>query len=582
MANTTIDPAILKRAQAWLDDKNIDNDTKARITKMIENDPAELAESFYCDLEFGTGGLRGIMGDGTNRMNKYTVGMATQGLANYLKKVFANDNEIRLAIAYDCRNNSTYFAKIAAEVLSANGITVFLFEHLRPTPELSFAVRYLHCHSGIVITASHNPKEYNGYKVYWNDGAQLVPPHDKNVITEVQKIATIGDVNFTGDPMKINMIGESIDKEFLKASKSYSLAPEVIVSQKNMKIVYTPLHGTGITLVPQALKNYGFQNIHIVEEQAVTDGNFPTVVSPNPEEKAAMKMAMEKALAINADLVLATDPDADRIGVGLRDLDGNYILLNGNQTASLLTYYLIKQWQAKGKLTGNEYIVKTIVTTELIGDIARSAGVEYFDVLTGFKWIAEVIRNLEGKKTFIGGGEESYGFMIGDFVRDKDAITACSIFAECAAWAASKGKSLYELLLDIYLEYGLYKENLVNVIRKGMSGQAEIKAMMEGFRANPPKEIAGSKVKLMNDYELSQATDIASGKITPIKITKSDVLQFFLEDGSKISMRPSGTEPKIKFYFSVRANLAAVADFKKVEAKLDGRIEEIIVAMGLR
>lgn len=582
MANTTIDPAILKRAQAWLSDNNIDDETKARITKMIENDPAELAESFYCDLEFGTGGLRGIMGDGTNRMNKYTVGMATQGLANYLKKVFAKDNEIRLAIAFDSRNNSTYFAKIAAEVLSANGITVFLFEHLRPTPELSFAVRYLHCHSGIVITASHNPKEYNGYKVYWNDGAQLVPPHDKNVISEVQKIASIADVNFAGDAMKINMIGESIDKEFLKVSKSYSLAPEVIVPQKDMKIVYTPLHGTGITLVPQALKNYGFRNIHIVEEQAVSDGNFPTIVSPNPEEKAAMKMAMDKGLAINADLVLATDPDADRIGVGLRDLDGNYILLNGNQTASLLTYYLIKQWQAKGKLTGNEYIVKTIVTTELIGDIAKSAGVEYFDVLTGFKWIAEVIRNLEGKKTFIGGGEESYGFMIGDFVRDKDAVTACCIFAECAAWAASKGKSLYELLLDIYLEYGLYKENLVNVVRKGMSGQAEIKAMMEGFRANPPKEIAGSKVKLMNDYELRQATDITTGKITPISITKSDVLQFFLEDGSKISMRPSGTEPKIKFYFSVRADLKTIADFKKVQAKLDGRIEEIIVALGLR
>ncbi len=582
MANTTIDPAILKRAQAWLDDKNIDNDTKARINKMIENDPSELAESFYCDLEFGTGGLRGIMGDGTNRMNKYTVGMATQGLANYLKKVFAKDNEIRLAIAYDCRNNSSYFSNIVADVLSANGIVVYLFKELRPTPELSFAVRYLHCHSGIMVTASHNPKEYNGYKVYWNDGAQLVPPHDKNVIAEVQKISSIGHVNFVGDPMKINMLDESIDQEFLKISKSYSLAPEVIVPQKDMKIVYTPLHGTGITLVPQGLKNYGFENIHIVKEQAVTDGNFPTVVSPNPEEKAAMKMAMDLAADINADLVLATDPDADRIGVGVKDTDGNYILINGNQTAALLTYYLIKQWEAKGKLTGNEYIVKTIVTSELIGDIARNAGVEYFDVLTGFKWIAEVIRNLEGKKTFIGGGEESYGFMIGDFVRDKDAVTACSIFAECAAWAASKGKSLYELLLDIYLEYGLYKENLVNVVKKGMSGQAEIKAMMEGFRANPPKEIAGSKVKLMNDFKVSQATDITTGKITTIDLSKSDVLQFFLEDGSKISMRPSGTEPKIKFYFSVRAELKIVTDFKKVEAKLDGRIEEIIVAMGLR
>ncbi|MFZ4546170.1 MAG: phospho-sugar mutase [Bacteroidales bacterium] len=582
MANTTIDPTILKRAQAWLNDSNIDNETKARISQLIENDPAELAESFYCDLEFGTGGLRGIMGDGTNRMNKYTVGMATQGLANYLKTVFAGKGEIKIAIAHDSRNNSSYFAKTSAEVLSANGITVYLFEYLRPTPELSFAVRYLHCQSGIVITASHNPKEYNGYKVYWDDGAQLVPPHDKNVILEVQKIASIAEVNFVGDSSKIHMIGEEIDKEFLRVSKSYSLAPEVIAPQKDMKIVFTPLHGTGITLVPQALRNYGFENIHIVEEQAVSDGNFPTIVSPNPEEKAAMLMALDKARAINADLVLATDPDADRIGVGVKDVDGNYILLNGNQTAALLTYYLIKQWQAKGKLKGNEYIVKTIVTSELISDIAKSAGVEYFDCLTGFKWIAEVIRNLEGEKTFIGGGEESYGFMIGDFVRDKDAVTACCIFAECAAWAASKGKSLYELLLDIYLEYGVYKENLVNVVKKGMSGQAEIKAMMEGFRSNPPKEIAGSQVILMNDYQLRKATDLKSGIVKPIELPKSDVLQFFLADGTKISMRPSGTEPKIKFYFSVRADLDAVANFKKVETKLDKRIDEIIVSMGLR
>lgn len=582
MANTSIEPAILKKAEAWLNDSNIDNETKGRISNMIENDPAELAESFYCDLEFGTGGLRGIMGDGTNRMNKYTVGMATQGLANYLKSVFANETEIRVAIAYDCRNNSSYFSGIVADVLSANGMTVYLFSELRPTPELSFAVRHLHCHSGIMVTASHNPKEYNGYKVYWNDGAQLVPPHDKNVITEVQKIASVGEVKFAGDKSKIIILDESIDNEFLKVSKSYSLAPEVIAQARDMKIVYTPLHGTGITLVPKGLKSYGFENIHIVEKQAVSDGNFPTVVSPNPEEKAAMKMAMDLAREINADLVLATDPDADRIGVGVKDSDGNYILINGNQTAALLTYYLIKQWELKGKLSGNEYIVKTIVTSELLGDIAKSAGVEYFDVLTGFKWIAEVIRNLEGKKTFIGGGEESYGFMIGDFVRDKDAVTACSIFAECAAWAASKGKSLYDLLIDIYLEYGLYKENLVNVVKKGMSGQAEIKAMMEGYRSNPPKEIAGSKVALMNDFVLQQATDIPSGKVTPIGLPKSDVLQFFLQDGSKISMRPSGTEPKIKFYFSVRTDLANASDFKATEARLDARIEEIINAMGLR
>jgi len=582
MTSTIIDPKILKRAQAWLGDTNIDGETKNRISRMIENDPAELAESFYCDLEFGTGGLRGIMGDGTNRMNKYTVGMATQGLANYLKTVFANENEIRIAIAHDSRNNSSYFAKTAAEVLSANGIIVYLFEELRPTPELSFAVRYLHCHSGIVITASHNPKEYNGYKVYWNDGAQLVPPHDTNVITEVQKIASIGEINFSGNPMNINMIGAVLDNAFLAASKSYSLAPEVIEPAKNMKIVYTPLHGTGITMVPQSLRNYGFENIHIVEEQAVSDGNFPTIVSPNPEEKAAMQMALDKARTIQADLVLATDPDADRIGVGVKDLEGNYILLNGNQTAAILTYYLIKQWQAKGKLTGNEYIVKTIVTSELISDIAKSAGVEYFDVLTGFKWIAEVIRNEEGKKTFIGGGEESYGFMIGDFIRDKDAVTACCIFAECAAWAASKGKSLYELLLDIYLEYGLYKESLVNVVKKGMTGQAEIKAMMENYRNNPPKVIAGSEVVWINDYKLSQSTDIRKGITSPINLTKSDVLQFFLADGSKISMRPSGTEPKIKFYFSVMEKLDSIHEFKTIESKLDSRIEEIIVAMGLK
>jgi phosphoglucomutase len=581
MADTPIAPAILKKAQSWLNDSNIDNETRERIRKMMQDDPAELAESFYCDLEFGTGGLRGIMGDGTNRMNRYTVGMATQGLANYLKKVFSSEDEIRLAIAYDSRNNSSYFARMAAEVLSANGMTVYLFEKLRPTPELSFAVRYLKCHSGIVITASHNPKEYNGYKVYWNDGAQLVPPHDKNVITEVQKIASIGEVNFNGDPDRIILIGDIIDSEFLKVSKSYSLAPEVIAPARNMKIVYTPLHGTGITLVPDALRSYGFENIHIVEEQAVPDGNFPTIVSPNPEERAAMQMALDQARAISADLVLATDPDADRIGVGVKDSDGNYILLNGNQTAALLTYYLIKQWEAKGKLTGKEYIVKTIVTSELLGDIARKAGVEYSDVLTGFKWIAEVIRDNEGKKVFIGGGEESYGFMIGDFVRDKDAVTACCIFAECAAWAASKGKSLWELLIELYLEYGLYKENLVNVVKKGMSGQAEIKAMMEGFRANPPKSVAGSAVTLMCDYELRQTTDLLTGKITPIALPKSDVLQFFLADGGKISMRPSGTEPKIKFYFSVRTDLKSASAFRETEALLDARIQEIIKSLGL-
>lgn len=576
------DPQILQKAQLWLDDTNIDTETKEIIKRMIVEDPQELTESFYCDLEFGTGGLRGIMGVGTNRMNKYTVGMATQGLANYLKSVYPAGEEIRMAIAYDCRNNSSYFARIAAEVLAANGIRVFLFDELRPTPVLSFAVRYLNCHSGIVLTASHNPKEYNGYKVYWNDGAQLVPPHDKNVILEVQKITSIANVKFEGNPAKIEIIGKDVDEAYLSAVKSYSLAPEVIEQFKTMKIVYTAIHGTGITMIPQSLTNYGFTNVTIVEEQATPDGNFPTVLSPNPEETAAMRMALDKAEQIQADLILASDPDADRIGVGLKDLDGNYILLNGNQTAALLTYYLVKQWQAKNKLQGNEYIVKTIVTSELISDIAKSAGIEYFDCLTGFKWIAEIIRNLEGQKVFIGGGEESYGFMVGDFVRDKDAVISCCIFAECAAWASSKGKSLYELLIDLYLEYGLFKEKLVNIVRKGMSGQAEIKAMMDNYRLNPPKHIDGIAVALVKDYKLSKTKDQITGMESEIDLPKSDVLQFFLADGSKISVRPSGTEPKIKFYFSLKAPLASKADFKATDKMLDERIERIIGDMKLR
>lgn len=577
----SIDPKIRERAEKWLNG-SIDEESKNAIRNMMENDPNELAESFYCDLEFGTGGLRGIMGVGTNRMNKYTVGMATQGLANYLKSVYGEQEEIRVAIAHDCRNNSSYFARIASEVLSANGILVFLFEELRPTPELSFAVRYLHCHSGIVITASHNPKEYNGYKVYWNDGAQLVPPHDKNVIIEAQKITSFEQVNFNGDNEKINLIGELIDTAYLETMASYTLAPDVIARHRDLKIVYTPIHGTGITLVPKGLKQFGFNNIHIVEAQSTPDGNFPTVKSPNPEETAAMEMALAIARDLQADLILATDPDADRIGVGVKDLDGNYILLNGNQTAALLTYYLIKQWEAKGKLTGKEFIVKTVVTSELISDIAKKSGVEYFDVLTGFKWIAAVIRDLEGKKTFIGGGEESYGYMVGDFVRDKDAVVSSCIFAECAAWAADKGITLYQMLIDMYVEFGLFKEKLVNVVRKGMSGQAEIKAMMDNYRSNPPKEIAGCKVAKVADYLLQKTTDISSGTTTPIDLPKSDVLQFFLEDGSKISVRPSGTEPKIKFYFSIKSNLTNAGDFKAEDAKLEKKAEEIIVAMGLR
>jgi phosphoglucomutase len=576
----SIDPKILARAERWLNG-DIDEESKQSIRMMMENDPNELTESFYCDLEFGTGGLRGIMGVGTNRMNKYTVGMATQGLANYLKQVYKDEEEIRVAIAFDCRNNSSYFARIASEVLSANGILVFLFEELRPTPELSFAVRYLHCHSGIVLTASHNPKEYNGYKVYWNDGAQLVPPHDKNVIAEVQKIASFDQVNFQGDNQKINIIGELIDTAYLETMAEYTLAPEVIARHQDLKIVYTPIHGTGITLVPRGLKQFGFRNIHIVEAQATPSGDFPTVKSPNPEETAAMAMALKMAEEVDADIILATDPDSDRIGVGLKDLDGNYVLLNGNQTAALLTYYLIKQWEAKGKLTGKEYIVKTIVTSELISDIAKKAGVTTYDVLTGFKWIAEIIRNNEGQKTFIGGGEESYGYMVGEFVRDKDAVVSSCIFAECAAWAADRGMSLYELLIELYLEYGLFKEKLVNVVRKGISGQQEIKAMMENYRSSPPKEIAGSPVVEIRDYLLQKTLVVPSGAEGRLNLPKSDVLQFFLADGSKISVRPSGTEPKIKFYFSIKAELKSKANFRTVDAQLEKKVEEIIGAMGL-
>lgn len=581
MTSQSIDPKILERANVWLQ-SNIDDETRDRINYMIENDPNELTESFYCDLEFGTGGLRGIMGAGTNRMNRYTVGMATQGLANYLKKVYNQGDELRVAIAHDSRNNSSSFARVAADVLSANGIHVFLFEDLRPTPELSFAVRYLHCHSGIVITASHNPKEYNGYKVYWNDGAQLIPPHDNNVIAEVQKITSIDEVLFTGDATIIDCIGEFIDSAYLEAMINYSLAPEVIEKQSDLSIVYTPLHGTGITMIPQALMKFGFENLHIVEEQAIADGNFPTLISPNPEEKSAMQMALALAEKIDAELILATDPDADRIGVGLKDLDGKFVLLNGNQTACLLTYYLVKQWQAKGKLTGKEFIVKTIVTSELMGDIAKKAGIESYDCLTGFKWIADLIRRFEGEKTYIGGGEESFGYLVGDYVRDKDAILACCIFAECTAWAKEKGMTLYELLVDIYREYGLYRESLVNIVRKGISGQAEIKAMMEKYRSNPPREIAGSKVVTIKDYLSLKSTDLLTGAETNIDMPKSDVLQFFLDDGSKISVRPSGTEPKIKFYFGVKGELKAGDDFKKAEAALDGKIAGIISSLGLK
>lgn len=576
-----VDPKIIDKANTWLNGK-YDAETKAVVKNMLENDPAELVECFYRDLEFGTGGLRGIMGTGTNRMNKYTVGTATQGLANYLKYSFSTLPEISLAIAFDSRNNSPYFAQIAADVLAGNGIKVFLFESLRPTPELSFAVRYLKCQGGIVITASHNPKEYNGYKVYWNDGGQLVPPHDKNVIDEVYKITNVDDVKFGNDSPLIVKIGKEVDDVYLSMLKSLSLSPDIIARQHDLRIVYTPIHGTGALLVPQALSRFGFNAVTTVEKQMIPDGNFPTVLSPNPEEKAAMAMALDKAKEVNADLILATDPDADRVGAGVKDNEGNYILLNGNQSATLLIYYLIKQWKAKGKITGKEFIAKTIVTSELLKDIAVNNGVESYDVLTGFKYIAEIIRKFEGIKTFIGGGEESYGYLVGDSVRDKDAVISCCMLAETAAWAKDQGLTMFDLLIDIYKEYGFYLEDLISITKKGKSGAEEIQEMMKNYRINPPKVINGQKVTIIKDYQLQVEKNLSTGSETPILLPKSDVLQFFLESGSKITVRPSGTEPKIKFYFGVKGKLNSKNEFDKVNKEMAAQLQSIITSMGLR
>ncbi|MEA5111268.1 Phosphoglucomutase [bioreactor metagenome] len=576
-----VDPKIIEKAKVWLEE-DYDPDTRKSVKEMMKNDPAELVESFYRDLEFGTGGLRGIMGVGTNRMNKYTVGAATQGLANYLKTALIHESEIRAAIAFDSRNNSGLFAGISAEVLAANGIKVFRFDSLRPTPELSFAVRYLKCHTGIVVTASHNPKEYNGYKVYWSDGGQLVPPHDKNVIAEVQKIESVRDIKFSGHSENIVTIGEDIDKEYISTLVSLSISPDIIKRQSDMKIVYTPIHGTGYKLVPEALKAFGFTNIQTVKEQLTPDGNFPTVVSPNPEEKAALELALKLAKKVNADLILATDPDGDRVGVGVKDNNDNYILLNGNQSASLLIYYLIRQWKIKGKLTGKEFIAKTIVTSELLKDIAVSHGVESYDVLTGFKYIAEIIRRFEGQKKFIGGGEESYGYLVGDFVRDKDAVAACALLAETAAWARNMGMSMYEMLINIYQEYGFYLEDLISITKKGKSGAEEIQAMMDGYRNSPPREINSIPVEIIKDYKLQKEFNLISGDEKPIELPKSDVLQFFLKGGSKITVRPSGTEPKIKFYFGVKGQLPDKSQFNEVNTRMRAQLEEMIAAMKLK
>ncbi len=580
MTMNKIDPKILETARQWTMSP-YDEQTRRQVQYLMDNDAAELIESFYTDLEFGTGGLRGIMGPGTNRMNIYTVGMATQGLANYLKMNFPDKNPIQVVIAHDCRNNGRLFAQTTANVLSANGIKVFLFDDLRPTPELSFAVRFLGCQSGIVITASHNPKEYNGYKAYWEDGGQLVSPHDKNVIAEVNKIKSIQEVNFTGNPELIETIGESVDKAYIAAIKNLSLYPEIIAQHKNLKIVYTPIHGTGVKLAPWALREFGFEQIITVDEQMVVSGDFPTVHSPNPEEPAALDLAIKKARETGADLVMGTDPDGDRVGIAVKDEKGEFVLLNGNQTASLLIYYILKAWKAKGLFKGNEFIVKTIVTSELIKVIAQKEGVKCFDVLTGFKYIADLIRRLEGSMQFIAGGEESYGFLTGDFVRDKDAISACCMIAETAAWAANQNKSLYRLLKEIYLEYGFYKETLLSITKKGIAGAEEIRQMMENYRKNPPQQLAGIKVTVIKDYLSQTENNLLTHEKSTIDLPKSDVLQFFLEDGSKITVRPSGTEPKIKFYFGAKTTLHQIEDYEKVNLFLSEKIEAIKHDMGL-
>ena len=575
-----IDESAKQNAQSWLDGE-YDEATKQAIRDMAERNPQELNESFYRHLEFGTGGLRGIMGVGTNRMNRYTVAMATQGLANYVRQQFAGEAELRAAVSHDSRNHSREFAEITASVLAANGFKVYLFDGMRPTPELSFAVRHFKCHTGVMVTASHNPKEYNGYKAYWSDGCQLTAPHDTAVIDEVLKIKAVSDVKMKGGEQNIIPIGEAVDREFLACVEHNALNPDLIRRHHDVKIVYTPLHGTGITLIPRMLKQLGFTNVNVVEAQAVPDGNFPTTPSPNPEEHAAMKMAVDLAREIDADIVFASDPDADRVGVAVKRPDGEWMLLNGNQTMSVLFYYIVKQWQEKQLLTGNEFMVKTIVTSELPADIATRAGIKIYDVLTGFKYIGAKIRELEGLEHFIAGGEESYGYMIGDFVRDKDAVAACSMIAEIAAWAKEQGKTFFDVLVDIYKEYGFYKEGLLSVVRKGKSGAEEIQQMMRDYRSNPPQTIDGERVVCIKDYQVLESKDLQTGKVTKIDLPKSNVLQFFTECGNKVTVRPSGTEPKIKFYFGVKGELCCKECFDQTNDALDAKIESIKRSMGL-
>ena len=572
---STLEGEIRDRAGKWLGDQ-YDEETRKQVQHLMDHDPEELTDAFYCNLEFGTGGLRGIMGVGTNRMNRFTVGMATQGLANYMNKSFDPAAGISVAIAYDCRNQSSYFAEIAAQVLSANGIKVFMFDELRPTPLLSFTVRELGCQSGIVITASHNPKEYNGYKVYWNDGGQLVPPHDGNIIQEVNNISGIEAVRFEGVQEKIVRLGSEIDLKYIDRMKAYSLQPLNNDKHGDLKIVFTPIHGSAVKLAPMALKAFGFRNVYNVPEQDIPDGDFPTVHSPNPEEPVALKLALDKARQIDAELVLATDPDADRVGVAVKNLRGEYVLLNGNQTATVVTAYVLQQMQEQGRFTGNDYIVKTIVTTNLLNTIAGKYGVGCYEVLTGFKYIAEIMRLNEGKKNFIAGGEESYGYLVGDYVRDKDAIITACFVAEAAAWARENKKSLYQVLIDIYVEHGYYLEKLVNITLKGKDGLEKIKEMMNRFRNNPPEILAGLKVAEIKDYKNQIARNLLNGKEQQIQLPKSDVIQYILEDDSIISMRPSGTEPKIKFYFGVKGSLPHAGAMDEVTQLLEGKIERLV------
>lgn len=575
-----MDAAILEKVNSWLNG-NYDAATKDAIRKMQETQPDELADAFYRNLEFGTGGLRGIMGVGTNRVNKYTIGMATQGFANYLKKSYTGA-EIKVAIAHDSRNNSRFFAETTANVFAANGIKVFLFEALRPTPELSFAIRYLGCQGGVVCTASHNPKEYNGYKAYWNDGGQLVPPHDKNVIKEVEAITNVDDVKWDGGAANITLLGTEMDEAYINMVKQLSVYPDVIAQQHDLKIVYTPIHGTGITLVPQVLKTFGFTNVTVVEEQSNPDGNFPTVAYPNPEESETMSIGLQKAKVLDADILLGTDPDADRVGIGVKNHKGEWVLMNGNQTAVLAFAYMMEARKAKGIATPNDMVISTIVTTQMINQVAKQNNVACYNVLTGFKWIAELIKEKEGKENYVIGGEESFGLMIGDRIRDKDAISAVALMCEMAAYEKAKGRTLFDKMIELYIQYGFYYENLISITKKGMNGQKEIAAMMESYRQQPPATIDGAKVVELLDYDLQTGKNLITGESWKIELPKSNVLQFITEDGSKISARPSGTEPKIKFYFSVNTILKEKAAFDEQYAALQDKVKRIITDMNLQ